>query len=278
MINKRVLLTDDFPMLHSNAAMDLYVQTVQPEFPIVRRPAVVIFPGGGYEFCSQREAEPVALALAARGYQCFVVWYSVSGPRFPQQLLEAAAAVATVRRHAEEWNVDPERVYVMGFSAGGHLAGSVSTLFNEDVVLNTLSLQREQARPDKAVLCYPVITMTELTHEGSAQNLLGPNRNDAVLIEKTSLCRQVTDRTPPMFLWTTYEDGAVPCENSMMMASALRQQHIPFELHIYAEGDHGMSLCNAQVYSTEDMQRENPVRPRIARWLDDADAWLQNRY
>ena len=132
-------LKDYFPSLaDSNASVDAYIQTYDGELDVKDRPAMIIFPGGGYSGTSHRESEPVALAFAARGYQTFVVWYTCAPAQYPQQLIEGAAAVALVRKNAERFELDPKHISVLGFSAGGHLAGMVSSLYGEQVVVDAL--------------------------------------------------------------------------------------------------------------------------------------------
>ena len=230
-----------------------------------KRPAVLICPGGGYAFTSDREATPIAMCFLAAGISAFVLRYSCApdGVRFPTQLCEAAAAMKVIRSHASEWNLDEKRIAVCGFSAGGHLAASLGVFWNSDL-LKERGLGGESCRPDAMVLSYPVITSGPKAHRGSFENLLGDQANDEAMLTLTSLEKQVTADTPPAFLWHTWTDGGVPVQNSLLFASALAEQGIGAELHIYPRGGHGLSLGNL-LTNTPDS-----VYPEIQDWITRA--------
>ena len=276
MVYEKIRLAEAFPALgDSPAHMTVYAPQKSPELRESPRPGIVIFPGGGYEFTSDREAEPVALRFLSLGFSAFVVRYSVSPRRHPAPLLDASAAVALVRRRAQEWNVDPAKIAVCGFSAGGHLAGSVGTLWNEPELAAALGLAPGENRPDAMVLCYPVITSGQKRHGGSFLNLLG-EEPDPALLKKLSLENSVGPHTPPAFLWHTADDDCVPCENSLLMAGALKAAGVPFELHLYASGVHGLSLCSAQTDGDGRPGLENQhIRPRLAGWPELCAGWLR---
>lgn len=232
-----------------------------------RRWAVIVCPGGGYSLLAPGEGEPVALAFLAAGVQAFVLDYSVEPVRYPVALMELAASVAWVRRHAEEYGIDPRRIAVCGFSAGGHLAGCASNLWDSPV-LASLGLTPEEMRPDASILCYPVITTQ--AREGqplSFSRLLGPARE---VPPELLLDRSVTGRTPPTFLWATVTDDMVPVENTMLYAAALRRAGVPFELHLYGDGPHAMGLATAE--SAWDPAHENP---HAASWHGLCVEWLR---
>lgn len=233
------------------------------------RASVLVCPGGGYAFTSDREAEPVALQFVAQGFNAFVLRYSCSPARHPEPLLEAAAAVALIRCRAEDFAVNPAQIAILGFSAGGHLAASLSVFWNDPEVSARLGKTPDDIRPNALILGYPVITSGEFAHRGSFDNLLGPDASPA-LLEKVSLEKQVTDQTPPAFLWHTFADSAVPVENSLEFAMALRRHHVPFELHIYPAGPHGLSLCNYETSRGEDQ-----LQPHDAGWMSLCAEWLK---
>ena len=235
------------------------------------RPAVIICPGGGYEFTSEREGEPVAMQLLAKGIQSFILWYSVRPAVFPMALLELAVAVETVRKHAKEWNIDPDKIFVMGFSAGGHLAGSLSTMWNKGFLADTLNTSEEMIRPNGSILCYPVITSGEYAHRGSFDALLRGMTDD--YLEVTSLEKQVDKETPPTFIWHTWTDGLVPVENTLLYVDALRKHGVNAEVHIFSEGHHGLSLATRE---TGDEPLRESVLPAIQAWMPLCITWIEN--
>jgi len=204
--------------------------------------AVIVLPGGGYGRKAAHEAEPVARWLNHLGLSAFVLDYRVAPYRHPIPLLDARRAVQIVRSRAQEWKIDPARVGILGFSAGGHLAASAGTHFEEIEAGEPDGISRLSFRPSFLVLCYPVITFGNFRHHGSMENLLGPNPPDA-LRESLSCELRVTNQTPPSFLWHTANDATVPVENSLLFAGALAASRIPFELHIFADGEHGVGLA-----------------------------------
>lgn len=213
-----------------------------PEIGARNRPAVVICPGGGYEYLSDREGEPIALRYAAFGIHAFVLKYSVVNKPFPTALLELAAAVAFVRSHAKEWDINSDKIAICGFSAGGHLAGSLATLWDSELVKAPFNFSEEH-KPNAAILSYPVIVSETYCHQGSINNILGENPMQEKLAQ-ISLDKQVSEKTPPVFIWHAADDGSVPVENTLLFTMALSQYKIPFESHIYPAGGHGMSLCD----------------------------------
>jgi acetyl esterase/lipase len=205
--------------------------------------AMVICPGGGYGHLAQHEGADYARWLNDNGIAAFVLKYRLgtAGYRHPAMLHDAARAVRTVRSRAAEWGVDNQRVGIMGSSAGGHLAATLLTHFDAGNPEATDLIERASSRPDLGVLCYPVITMGEFAHQGSRKNLLGEEPSPE-LIQNLSNELQVTSSTPSCFIWHTWEDKAVPVENALQFASALRKEGVKFDLHIYEKGGHGMGL------------------------------------
>ena len=218
---------------------------------------------------SDREAEPIALRFAAAGCNAVVVRYSCVPARFPAALFELSYAVAKVRENAQEWNVDTDRIAVCGFSAGGHLAASFSTLWNRDFVKEYFDYQGGENKPNGMILGYPVITSGEHAHGGSFENLLGEKTADPILLELVSAEKQVSSDTPPAFIWHTFDDACVPVENSLVLAQALAKEKISTELHIYPKGPHGLALASRE---TGDFA----VVPECQNWIDMAIRWLKN--
>lgn len=226
-------------------SVDLYIpsaiQTIDPE---IQRPAILICPGGGYSLLCEREAEPVALRFLPEGFNCFVVWYRVAPNRYPLPQQDIASAVAWIRSHAKELHADPNKIALLGFSAGGHAAGCLGTQWHHAELWQEMGLSPDQVRPNAMVLCYPVITSGLYAHRGSFVNLSGSTDTSQHI--SYSLEKYVTENCPPTFLWHTFSDDCVPVENTLMFAEKLRAQQIEAEIHIFPTGGHGLSLCNEQ--------------------------------
>ena len=206
--------------------------------------AFIVCPGGGYGGLAHHEGEPVAQWLNTIGVTGAVLKYRLGshGYRHPVELGDAQRALRTVRFHASEWGIDPQRVGVLGFSAGGHLASTAVTHFDAGDPNAADPVDRLGCRPDLGILVYPVVTMEDdFTHRGSRQNLLG-NTPDPALVELLSNEKQVTPQTPPCFLVHGMDDSAVPVQNSINFALACRKNHVPVELHLFEHGPHGFGL------------------------------------
>ena len=236
--------------------------------PLPPRPAIVICAGGGYAFTADREAVPIALRFLDLGFQTFVLRYScVPNTAFPGALLELAASVALVRDHAEEWSIDPDKIFVCGFSAGGHLAASLGVFWDREFVAPSLGRAAADVRPNGMILGYPVITSGKFAHTGSINNVLLDRRTDETWA-LMSLEKQVTASTVPAFIWHTVADDAVPVENSLMFAAALRENGVPFALHITPDGRHGLSLAQTETGMVEEQLNDWPA------WCA---AWIRSR-
>ncbi|MEP6662973.1 MAG: alpha/beta hydrolase [Verrucomicrobiota bacterium] len=239
-----------------------------PKPEIATGAAMVICPGGGYGGLAAHEGEDYALFLRDHGVTCFVLKYRLgsAGYRHPVMLQDVSRAIRLVRSKAAEWKLDPKRVGIMGSSAGGHLASTLLTHFDGGKADAEDPIEKESSRPDLGVLCYPVITMGEKTHGGSRKNLLGDNPSPD-LIKELSNELQVTTNTPPTFLFHSAEDAAVPVENSLTFAGALRKAGVPFDLHIYQTGQHGTGL-GFKPYAKYDPMHLHP-------WTTDCLFWLK---
>jgi acetyl esterase/lipase len=262
---ERIFLAPEWP----DAWLDVYTN----DRPIAQD-GVLVIPGGGYsDVCTDREGEPIALAFLGQGFSAFVLHYTVA-PKgvFPQQLQETALAMAHIRTHSETYHVNPDRIFVCGFSAGGHLAGSMGTLWHLPAVAERIGAPCETVRPKGMILCYPVISGGPFAHRGSFNHLLGAQSADSAALDSVSLEKQVDARTVPAFLMHTANDRVVPVENSLLMASALSAYKIPFELHIYPKGSHGIGLAN---FLTANGYAGN-MEPAIARWVEHAVYWMRN--
>ncbi len=257
----------------SNPTLSCYLLDPNKETdPNRKHPSVLVIPGGGYGMVSQREGEPIALHYATLGFNTFVLDYSVAPVRYPEQLLEASAAMTLIRRNSEEWFTDVDKIAVIGFSAGGHLAGCLATIWDEDGIAEKLGIEKDYNRPNAAILCYPVLTSDDrYWHHGSFTNLLGENENEENL-SRLSIEKRVTDKTPPVFLWHTASDDCVPVMNSILMAKALSENKIPFELHIFPSGGHGLANCNITTAISKDAHWQ--INPHCERWVEMSKKWL----
>ena len=246
------------------AVVDQPSITVYPAGANAAGAAMVICPGGGYWVHAPHEGHDYALFLNQQGVTCFVLKYRLTpdGYRHPSMLWDAARAVRLIRTRATEWGVDPNRIGIMGSSAGGHLSATLLTQFDAGEPTAADPVDRVSSRPDLGVLCYSVITSGSHAHEGSFINLLGAE-STAEQRRALSADLNVTPQTPPCFLWHTGEDDGVPLENSLLFATALRHHHVPFDLHIYQQGRHGIGLL------------DKPPFPNPHPWAHDLVYWLK---
>jgi acetyl esterase/lipase len=227
--------------------------------------AVVICPGGGYQFLAvDHEGKQIGEWLNKQGVTAFMLKYRIA-PRYrhPAPLQDAQRAIRTVRARAKEWNVDPKRIGIWGFSAGGHLASTAGTHFDDGNPGAADPIEKASCRPDFLILCYPVITLEPpYAHMGSRNNLLGKNA-DPKLVESLCNDKQVTDKTPPTFIFHTDEDKGVPPENAILFYMALKKAKVPAELHIYEKGPHGVGLAQKL--------------PAASSWPDRLADWMKGR-
>jgi acetyl esterase/lipase len=221
---------------------------------------VIVCPGGGYGGRAPHEGEPIALWLNSIGVSAFVLDYRVAPYRNPCELMDAQRAIRYVRSHARDFNIDPKHIGILGFSAGGHLASSAGTHYDNGKPDAADPVDRMSCRPDTMILCYAVITFGEFGHNGSMVNLLGPDPPQD-LRDLFSNEKQVTAHTPPTFLWHTEDDPGVPVENSLLFAQALRRNKVSFELHIFKTGRHGLGLA--------------PGDPHVGAWMQSCGEWLK---
>lgn len=231
------------------------IPTLTPYLPVPDKAtgaAIVVCPGGGYGGLASYEGKDYALWLNQQGVAGFVLKYRLGshGYRHPRMLEDAARAVRLIRAKATDWKVNPKQVGIMGSSAGGHLASTLLTHFDSGKADATDPVERQSSRPDLGILCYPVISMGALAHQGSRNNLLGTNpAPDLVKLLSNEL--QVTRDTPPCFIWHTWEDKGVKVENALEFAAALQRADVPFDLHVYQQGRHGLGLGNGHPWTAD---------------------------
>jgi acetyl esterase/lipase len=253
------------------AKLDLYLLDLPEKFASRERPLVLICPGGAYARTSVREAEPVALAFCAMGYHAAVLHYSCAPAVFPAALAELAQSVALVRSHAPRWHVLPDEICVLGFSAGGHLAACLGAYWEAKFLQDAAELPAKLMRPNRLILGYPVITAGAHCHEESIENLLGGKADDPAARDLVSIERHVGAGFPKTFLWATSDDGSVPVQNSLLLATALADAGIPCEAHLFDHGAHGLALGDWRTESAE--KRE--TAPRVSSWLALAGSWME---
>ena len=259
------------------ARLTTYLLDVTQKFSVLARPLILVCPGGGYNHTSEREGEIVALQFNAMGYHAAVLDYSCAPAVFPTALLELTKAVAYLRANAQQWQIDPNRIAVLGFSAGGHLAASLGVFWNTEWFAKILReapihLTPEMIRPNALILAYPVITSGEFAHRGSFDDLLGEERSkDEFWLEKMSLEKQDLSDVPPVFIWHTSFDQSVPLENSLLLFTELVKARKPVEYHVFPGDVHGISLADWRTWSAE-RAMDTPA----VQWIGLVHTWLDN--
>ncbi len=225
------------------------VTTYLPDDGEEMRPAVVLFSGGAYKVVSQYESAPTARKYAERGFAAFCVQYSCMPATYPQSLCEGLWTIRYLRNHAKEYGIDPENITAMGFSAGGHLVAAMGTLWNHEALTPYLGEERDDCRPDRLVLCYPVISNEGNFHRDSFVNLIGwEGMKNAELMHLMCLEHQVHAQVPPTFVWHGAADRDVPAEGTVRFVNALLQNGIPTEFHLYPFATHGGGLNRTQYH------------------------------
>lgn len=265
MIFKRVDIDTE-----NNVYLNCYLHEKEPKWGYgFDRPAVVVCPGGGYNMCSPREADPIALQYASKGYNTFVLYYTVGEKAvFPKPLVDLSAAMKIIRENAVEWGVLPDKIAVCGFSAGGHLTASLGVHWNLPEVIEKADCKKGENQPNALILCYPVIT-TRSWMKAALSRLIGDR--DYSSTEKLLDCSQnVGAHTPPSFLVHTFMDNVVSVEESMDFARVLDKNNIPFELHIFPEGVHGLA--------TGDEQTCKYIDTSYNKWIDLSVLWLKKTF
>lgn len=256
--------------LSEDATLDCFIIDNYEGFSKERkRPGLLIIPGGGYHSVCDREGEPVGLKFLGHDISVFVLKYKTKDLKYPAQIIQALVALNVIRKNAKKWNLDENAIYTMGFSAGGHLCATLGTAYKEEEVLKLLGYTYDDVKVNGMILCYPVLTLKEFTHEGSKLNLIG---DDQELSEHLSIENRVNSKTPRTFIWYTYNDDVVPMENALIMANALRVNKIPFELHIYEEGPHGLSVSDeTSAHDGDDYY----INKDVSSWVNLCANWIK---
>ena len=258
MLHETFILSERYP----DATLTTYVSYDPPSLKMPPRPAIVVCPGGGYSMLSDREAEPIVKEFLAAGLNAFLLRYTVKeGAANYAPLIQASLAIKHIRENAEKYHIDPNRVFIVGFSAGGHLAASTGILWNIPEVREALGDAPEGInKPTGMILSYPVITGYEFAHRNSINHLCGKKDNTDEEIRRFSLEYHVDETTVPAFIWHTFEDAGVNVINSLSYATRLREKGVSVELHAYPYGRHGLGLA-------EDV-------PHTCNWSEELIGWI----
>lgn len=242
----------------------------------ITRPAVIVCPGGSYRYHAPREAEPIAVFYHNAGFNAFLLRYSVADKASDYApLIEAAMTIKHIRENAEKYGVDPKKIVICGFSAGGHLAGSAGILWNIPEVRDAIGVTDGSApeginRPDGIILCYAVITAGEYTHRKSIYNIAGREDYDEHDVERFSLELHVDENTPPMFIWHTLGDKGVHIKNPLQLIDAYVEKGVSFEAHIFPKGPHGMALCDATTFDG----KPDLLSEHVGKWTELSIEWI----
>jgi acetyl esterase/lipase len=235
------------------------------------KPSVLVCPGGAYSDIADREGEPVALAFTTCGFQAFVLNYEVPPVSFRQPLLDVSKALCLIRENAEQWHTDANRIAVCGFSAGGHLAASLGVFWKDESIRAALGIPERMNKPNALILCYPVITsQSAMRHKESFRCLFSGNPDESIY-DAMSLENYISCDTPATFVWHTFDDASVPVDNALRFAQGLKNNRIPFEMHIFPNGPHGLSLCDERTDGIDGF-----MNPHAGKWFDLCVEWLRD--
>lgn len=271
---RKIVYSEKYPDVYLTA----YISEDKPVMKMPPRKAMIVCPGGGYEFLSPREAEPIAKKFFAEGFNVFILHYSVApnAANFAP-IIQLSLAITYIRQNASAFHINPKLIFVIGFSAGGHLAASSGVLWNSEIVRNAVGigdggLPEAINKPTGTILCYPVISAGEYAHKGSFDALCGNPQAPGEERAPFSLELHVDENTSPVFIWHTFTDTCVPVENTILYIQALAKHKVPFEAHIFPYGRHGLSLATKETWS----QSAERYEPHVQCWFDLALNWLED--
>ncbi len=280
MITQKINLYEYFKIKKPEGArgvLTTYIRDLSLEIDLERKaPAMLVIPGGGYYMVSDREGEPVAMRYLALGFNAFVLDYSVaedSALKYPYQIAEAAMAMEYLRINAENLNIDPEKIAAVGFSAGGHLCAMLGSFHNcpetGKVFKPTVCV-----KPNAVVLGYPVISSDiSFAHIGSFINLCGEENKE--LMKKVDVLNLIDENSAPAFIWSTFNDNVVPCQNAIEAALKYKESGVPVSLHVFGKGEHGLSVADATVYKADKALKEMSVS--VPEWVRLSVEWLEEQ-
>lgn len=267
MIHEYIKLKDYIPAIKSEASLTTFCPDNFEEYSIGKiRKCLLVIPGGGYQFVSEREAEAIAVKFLSEDFAVFVLKYTVDGFEYPTPINEALASVKYIRDNCEKYHVDPNYISLLGFSAGGHLAASSTLLCTDKYFADLLDCSNDDLKVNGLLLAYPVITMGKYTHEGTRDQICN---GDEKLVDKLSVEKHITSDFPPTFIWLTAEDVLVPPYNSLELAQQLVNNNVTVELHMYPKGHHGLATCDTMTNEKDFSDVKN--------WIGQAIYFLKNR-
>lgn len=271
MIYKIINLKEEYPVLEKDTWLHCYCPENFDEFSKGRkRKCILTLPGGAYVFLSQREAEPIVLKYLSEDIASFWLEYNLGPYKYPYPIIEGFAAISYIRKHANEFNLDPEHIGVCGFSAGGHFAASLGAFHKKKEYADILKVDLKDIEVNGLILSYPVITMDDPTNDCTREQLL---KNNPELKEYYSIEKQVTPSYPATFIWTTNDDTIVDSSNTLKLSTALKANKVRFELHYYPIGDHGTSIANEIVNQKDDYYTN--VISYFSEWTDLAIKFIK---
>ena len=282
MLIKTIELSEQYP----GATLTTYVADNSAELKAHPRKAIVVCPGGGYHALMDEEGEPIAKAFLSAGLNAFLLRYTLGmkGSKYPENpgasdyapLIEAALAVKHIREHAEEYHIDPDQIFIIGFSSGGHLAASTGILWKTAAVQKALGASLEEpteiGKPNGILLSYPVITSGEFAHKRSFFFLCNTKEPTEEELLRFSLEKHVDETSAPLFVWHTFTDKTVPVQNSLLLANAYAEKGVPFEMHVFPDGPHGVSLANEETMA----HKPHLIVPHVQGWMDLAIRWIKD--
>lgn len=278
MIEKIVKLSENsyfrtYIIEHSSYIQSGNRNTWQPE----RRPAIIILPGGGYQYIADSEDEPVIYHFLTKGYSCFSLHYSVGDKSvYPIPLYELFKTIAYIRQNAIDWGIDSDAIAVCGFSAGAHLAGLGATQYHIESVQQELNLEEDSIKPNAAILCYPITNVTKLNDENPKRIASWGMMLKNVDI-RADVVAYVSDKMCPIFLWHTRTDGIVPVSQSIELIEKMYINNVKFESHIFGEGYHGLST-NDVLSNYKGAIQNGIIVPNVELWINMCSKWINNLF
>ncbi len=259
-----------------NIIFTAYMSSNSKEIDLTRKhPAVVICPGGAYIDLSERESEPVAIEFMSKGFYAFVLNYTTYPNAYPDALIDVSVVVAWLRKNAAELSIDPEKIFTCGFSAGAHLAASAGVYWKNPEIYEHTDIAYGSGRPDGMILCYPVVSENIACERINSFDYLISDKEQKQLRTENSLPNGIDETTPPAFIWHTFEDATVPVKSAIVLAEALEKNNVKFELHIFSNGPHGLSLCNHQTAAEDKKQYYNS---QVEEWKELCYNWLKKEF